>query len=459
MPSDVRIWDGTAWVSLKGPEGPAGPIVVSANAGNLAKLGTDNRVLVAQSDLDARYVNVTGDTMTGPLLAGPGRNLFTANNEAYSIGARRTAAGGYVYFGATDATATPGIQLSLAGGGSALTISNAGNITNAGTAHSFAAGSIASTAISGLPAASAVAGAALAATGAVGTSTAYARADHSHPLPALKADDLSDVAVTSPATGQVLRWNGTNFVNAALAYADITGTPPAGTTINPSTTAGLASTAGGTVGVSALYARADHTHPAQALKVDDLTDATVSAPATGQVLKWNGAAFVNDQIAYADILGTPTIPAAITPSSLTPLGNADVAVVGVSDQYARADHVHPTAPSGPTCNFYQASRIIDATDLGKLIVNNSGATADVTFTMPDDSLFPVGTRLDFFDASSTAKTWIQAPAGGQLVYSSTLSSGGGAGTAVTNTGRFQLADPYARVTALKTQANRWILFT
>ena len=67
MPSDVRIWDGVAWVSLKGADGDPGPSVVSANAGQLAKLGPDNRVLVSSTDLDARYVNVTGDNMTGTL--------------------------------------------------------------------------------------------------------------------------------------------------------------------------------------------------------------------------------------------------------------------------------------------------------------------------------------------------------------------------------------------------------
>jgi hypothetical protein len=92
--------------------------------------------------MDSRFVNVTGDTMTGPLSVGGGRSLFTANNEVYSIGARRTAAGGYVYFGATDATATPGVQISAAGGGSLMTISSDGNITSTGTAHNFAQGSI-----------------------------------------------------------------------------------------------------------------------------------------------------------------------------------------------------------------------------------------------------------------------------------------------------------------------------
>jgi hypothetical protein len=295
--------------------------------------------------------------------------------------------------------------------------------------------------------------------GTVGNSSQYARADHTHPTPSLKADDLSDVTVTTPAAGQVLRYNGSAFVNAAIAYADITGTPPAGTTVNPSTTAGLADTAGGTVGVSNLYARADHTHPAPSLKADDLTDVTVAAPATGQVLRWSGAAFVNAAIAYGDITGTPTIAPPPLPSQIPGMAPTEQPTIGTSDEYARADHTHPSASSEPACNFYQASRTVTADDLGKLICNDSPAGIEVMFSLPDDTVFPVGTRLDFVDASATSATSLRAPPAGEIVYSSTLNNGGGAGTPVTVTGKVVLASPYFRVTAIKTRANRWILFT
>ena len=68
MAEDVKIFDGTNWKSLVGPEGPT---VVSADLVNVARLGTDGKILVAQADLDARYVNITGDTMTGQLIVQP----------------------------------------------------------------------------------------------------------------------------------------------------------------------------------------------------------------------------------------------------------------------------------------------------------------------------------------------------------------------------------------------------
>ena len=38
-------------------------------------------------------------------------------------------------------------------------------------------------------------------------------------------DDLSDVVITNATTGEVLRYNGSNWVDAQLAYSDLTGTP------------------------------------------------------------------------------------------------------------------------------------------------------------------------------------------------------------------------------------------
>jgi hypothetical protein len=59
-----RIYTGTEWLDLQGPEGPT---VVSSDPNNVCRLGTDGKLLVSQPDLDAIYVNLAGDKMTGPL--------------------------------------------------------------------------------------------------------------------------------------------------------------------------------------------------------------------------------------------------------------------------------------------------------------------------------------------------------------------------------------------------------
>jgi hypothetical protein len=282
----------------------------------------------------------------------------------------------------------------------------------------------------------------------VGVSVAYARADHSHPT--LKADDLSDVTVATPVAGQVLRWNGTAFVNVALGYADLTGAPAA------ATVAPLANAAAAVVGTSTAYARQDHQHPQQALKADDLSDVAVTAPAAGQVLRWNGTNFVNVALAYTDIAGTPAIPAAITPSATAGLAGTAGGTVGVSALYARADHTHP---SGPGLALYAASKVLDATDIGKMIMNISTTGTAVTFTLPGDAVMPVGTKLEIYDASSTANTYLAPQAGQSMVYTSNTNKGTIGGGVITNTnGTFLINGPFFRITAIKTQANRWMLF-
>jgi hypothetical protein len=55
-------------------------------------------------------------------------------------------------------------------------------------------------------------------------STTFLRGDNTWATPAGgggNLDGLSDVVITSPATAQTLRYNGTNFVNAALSAADV----------------------------------------------------------------------------------------------------------------------------------------------------------------------------------------------------------------------------------------------
>jgi len=77
-----------------------------------------------------------------------GRSFFSAVSEPFAIGSRYVSTGGAVYFGATNGTATPGIQLSFATGAVALGINSSGIVEmpayGAGTATFSAAGVISS---------------------------------------------------------------------------------------------------------------------------------------------------------------------------------------------------------------------------------------------------------------------------------------------------------------------------
>jgi hypothetical protein len=106
----TKIWDGTTWRDLEGPQGPAGPTVVSADAVNVAKLGTDGKILVAQADLDLRYVNVVGDTMTGPLAVTPSAALAAPSGHVQISGQGFQPAVSIQGRGDTNGTGTPQVR-------------------------------------------------------------------------------------------------------------------------------------------------------------------------------------------------------------------------------------------------------------------------------------------------------------------------------------------------------------
>jgi len=89
-------------------------------------------------------------------------------------------------------------------------------------------------------------------------------------------DDLSDVTISTPTTGQVIKYNGSAWVN---------GTDDTGTTINA---------------------------------IDDIgdVDTTTAAPAVGEVLKWNGSAWVPGTDAIGTGLGARQTVAVQTPSAI-----------------------------------------------------------------------------------------------------------------------------------------------
>jgi hypothetical protein len=87
---------------------------------------------------------------------------------------------------------------------------------------------------------------------------------------------LSDTAISSPASGQVLKYNGLKWANAAVAYGELTGAPTLAT-------------------VATTGAYADLTSkPTIPTTLAGLTaDVTVTAPSTGQIIQYNGTHWAN----------------------------------------------------------------------------------------------------------------------------------------------------------------------
>jgi len=82
---------------------------------------------------------------------------------------------------------------------------------------------------------------------------------------------LTDVTITSASSGQVLRYNGSEWVNAQLDYSDLSGTP---TNVSSFTN--------------------DSGYLTSIGPLDDHTDVVLTSPANGEVLKYNGSNWVND---------------------------------------------------------------------------------------------------------------------------------------------------------------------
>jgi hypothetical protein len=136
-------------------------------------------------------------------------------------------------------------------------------------------------------------------------------------------NDLTDVTITSASSGQVLKFDGSIWANAADStfsgsYTDLTNKPSL---------------------FSGAYA--DLTgKPTLVSALDDLSDVTLATPSNGQVLKFNGTAWVNaaDSTfsgAYADLTGKPTLATVATSGAYADLsGTPSLATVATSGAYA-----------------------------------------------------------------------------------------------------------------------------
>jgi hypothetical protein len=123
-------------------------------------------------------------------------------------------------------------------------------------------------------------------------------------------DDVGDVTITSATNGDLLKWNGTAWVNAAgyalLASPALTGTPTAPTAAAATNTTQVATTAFVTDAVSGVAIDA----------LNDITDVTITSAANGDLLEWNGTAWVNAAPAGGGTPGlVPIIPTSVSVGS------------------------------------------------------------------------------------------------------------------------------------------------
>lgn len=130
----------------------------------------------------------------------------------------------------------------------------------------------------------------------------------------LALNDLTDVTNTSPSTGQVIRYNGTNYVNAQLSYNDLSNLPtiPAAYT-DSDVDSHLNRSAAGTNQVLSWngsdYAWVDGDQVAGAVEeLNDLTDVSITTLSDGIFLRYSSTntQWETGTVAFSDIQSTPT---------------------------------------------------------------------------------------------------------------------------------------------------------
>ena len=104
---------------------------------------------------------------------------------------------------------------------------------------------------------------------------------------------LTDVTVTTPSTSHVLRYNGTNWENAQLGYGELSGTPPLSTVATSGSYNDL---------LNKPFIPAD---------LNDLSDIVIGTAVQGEVIRYDGANWVDAQLSYNDLTNKPSIPADI----------------------------------------------------------------------------------------------------------------------------------------------------
>jgi hypothetical protein len=335
---------------------------------------------------------------------------------------------------------TPSVLLEV-GGATKLrsTLEVVGNITSAGTAHNFAAKSIPASAINGVP--------------------------------TLKADDLSDVTVTTPAAGQVLRWNGTAFVNSVLNYSDLTGTAPGGGMTQADADNRYVNITGDTMtgdlivnaklGVGVTPLTGFHVKT-PSIFLEGFTNTTALTATAPSAFGGNGESLIQANATVSS--GSYTAVLARTRGT-----DNNPSVPRVGDFAFRSDGPAPSQLGGDLTvsgkligdRPYVAvtsSYTLTLAARSATIANVSTGAATVTIFIPlnASAAFAIGSRLEILDLSATSATVISAVAGVTLNWNASLTGGtpalaGGAGASLT------LPTPISRVTLIKTGTDTWVV--
>jgi hypothetical protein len=157
-------------------------------------------------------------------------------------------------------------------------------------------------------------------------------------------NDVGDVDTTGVSTNNVLKYDGANWVDGSVAYTEVTGTPTLATVatsgaysdLTGTPTLGTASaedvgTAAGNVvqlNGSAQLPAVDGSLltnvSASVADLDDIGNVDTTGVSANNVLKYDGANWVDGSVAYTEVTGTPTLATVATTGDYSDLNDSVV---------------------------------------------------------------------------------------------------------------------------------------
>ena len=216
--------------------------------------------------------------------------------------------------------------------------------------------------------------------------------------------DLSDVTITSATANELLKFNGSAWVNASVAYSEVTGTPSLATVATSGSYADLSNTptlgtasaedvgtatgdvvqlvdVGGSPGLPVVDGSnlTGITADVSTASIGGLADVTITSASSAQVLKYNGSAWVNSSVAYAEVTGTPSLATVATSGSYADLSNTPtLGTASAEDVGTTIGDVVQLEDVGGSA----ALPAVDGSQLTGLNIDSVGDLGDVTITTP-----------------------------------------------------------------------------
>jgi hypothetical protein len=228
---------------------------------------------------------------------------------------------------------------------------------------------------------------------------------------------LADVTITSASANELLKFNGSAWVNASVAYSEVTGTPSLATVATSGSYADLSNTptlgtasaedvgtstgdvvqlvdVGGSPGLPVVDGSqlTGITADLSSSVIGDLSDVTITSASSAQVLKFNGSAWVNSSVAYAEVTGTPSLATVATTGDYADLLNKPtLGTASAEDIGTTIGDVVQLEDVGGSA----ALPAVDGSQLTGLNIDSVGDLGDVTITTP-----AAGDALIYDDVSS-----------------------------------------------------------